>query len=146
MLLEDAVRPFQQLPVLRTLHIPVITAAVDVAPGTKTWGKAGTISDAAQVPEGTTPLGFTLETCNEHFDETSREVEPITISQDDNPANHVTFNRVSKINFKRTNANKVLSSRLQTHWSETDIWAGSNFGPLTQQEGSCSQGFVLHPA
>src|SRR5580765_6353879 len=106
--LESLVRPSQSPVTLGTRRItPVRTqVATDTAGGT--WGVAGNLPVAVEVPPEADPLVFNFEVkkSKEH-QEVSRETEKIRVQNPNDPDQYVVIERLKSVRFKEKKAETI---------------------------------------
>jgi len=137
-MIENIVRPFQTPLVMGTKRVVVQVVSAPGADAGISWGTAGTVPAAGQVPKDETPAGygFTLELCDDTMDENNRETEDVRVENPDDPSQYIIYKRAKSINFKKTQQKKLVGAiRTETTtWQEMDIWAGTPFGPVDKQD------------
>jgi hypothetical protein len=145
-MLEELVRPFQRIDLLRVEKIYVQETQAPGDPGTKTWGKVGTVPDAVQVTPGDDPnvVGFQVENCGDNLSETSRGTDTVRVTNPSDSSQYVDVSRIRTIHFYKMPPRSWSFQTPSTHFAETDYFAGTPFGDVPTQN-SCNQNYKLNP-
>lgn len=99
--LETLVRPFAAPNPLGTRRITPVRTAVPTETAGGTWGVAGNLPQAVEVPPGEDPTFFNFEVkrSKEHND-VSHETEKVRIENPDDPSQYVIAERIKSIKFR----------------------------------------------
>lgn len=133
-MLEQVVRPYQtsdtivSRPIVAKLRKKARTRPRVI------WGAVGTLPAVDKEDDGTDPqlYSFKLESCNDTYKESKREVTPIRITSANNSDNYVDFNRIKLISFAHQTDSKILGSFSSetTAFADTAISDSSTFGTV----------------
>lgn len=99
---EQVVRPSQRPNVVPTRRIISVREVVEVEPSGATWGKAGTLPTAIEVPPGEDPAGisFTVKKSKEYnldYDKSTKQ--QVKVHNPDDPSQFVVEERLKKAVF-----------------------------------------------
>lgn len=107
---ESLVRPFQKTTTSPTRRVVAQRTEVEVTEAGTTWGDAGTLPEATEVPAGESPLDISFEVRKtKRQDEVSRETERVKVTNPDDPSQYVVVERVKKISFKEKDPEAVAA-------------------------------------
>lgn len=108
--LESFVRPFQRPENLGTRRIRSVTTQVPDQTAGGTWGIAGNLPVAVEVPPGEDPalLSFTVSKRKEHR-EVSRETERVRVENPDDPNQYVIIERIKSVRFKEKKPESIAA-------------------------------------
>lgn len=122
--LEKIVRPYQRPTALAFGRIISRTVAPSSDVATIAWGDVGTLPTPTQEDVPDDAVGFNVEVCDTDYEETERTVQPIRITNPDNPSQYVVVDRVKSMSF-RLNEKQKLAGAIR---SETTSFADTGFG------------------
>lgn len=108
--LETLVRPFTTPNPLGTRRITTVRTKVPTETSGGTWGVAGNLPVAVEVPPGEDPLsiGIATQKKTNHI-EISRETEKVRVENPEDPNQYVIVERIKNIGFKDKNPDTLAA-------------------------------------
>lgn len=133
--LEQLVRPFQSPDAIATRRIVRSQTTITPDPVVVTWGEAGDMPVAVEVPAGEDPqeIGFEVKKRARH-DLVARETEKFKITNPDDPNQYVIAERLKKATFKEKNVDAVAAFPKGSTATSTQTTPGAS-PPGTWQPG-----------
>lgn len=141
--LERIVRPYQRPAALtygRFVSRPV-APSTDIA--VLTWGNVGTLPTPVQEDVPAEGVDFTVEVCDTGYQETSREVQPIKVTQPDKPENYFVIERIKSMSFRVNEKAKNAGVIRTASTSFPDIGFGESAFGAVQKADNCKSTFNL---
>jgi hypothetical protein len=108
--LESLIRPYQAPSTIGTRRIVTVRTKVPEETAGGTWGVAGNLPVAVEVPPGEDPalLSFTTKKKKDH-EEISRVTEKVRVENPDDPSQYVVVERIKSVKFKEKNAETLAA-------------------------------------
>lgn len=143
--LEQLVRPFQAPNTIGTRRIVSTQTVITPDPVIVTWGQAGDMPVAVEVPPGEDPLLLAFEVKKKaRHDLIARETERVRITNPEDENQYVIVERIKKATFKEKNAEAVAaypkgstitSTQTTTESSPPAGWEATEPQPKTDGTG-----------
>jgi hypothetical protein len=132
---EPLVRPWQSSAAVATRRIVSVRAQVATETAGGTWGVAGTLPTAVEVPVGEDPQSIAIEVKKtKRQDAVQRDIERVKVTNPDDPDQFVVVERIKRIRFKEKDADSVAAFPKTSSATATQTTAGAS-PPGTWQPG-----------
>lgn len=141
--LERIVRPYQRPTGVSFGRIVSRTVAPSTDVATLTWGDTGTLPTPTQEDVPNDNVDFTVEVCDTDFVETSREVQPIKVTNPSDANQFVVVDRIKSMSFRVNEKGKIAGViRTETTAYADTGFGDSNFGDVPKGQ-NCKSTFNL---